>query len=125
MLTELDVQKRWRQAGISLALLVGSGLFLLLFGSGAPALAAQSGKPAHAVASGVGIALPASANAPLPAATPCVPGNANYTVKQTTGVLVPGTADVGLHCSECSTTINLPFAYRLYDRTFTTAIVTS
>jgi hypothetical protein len=55
-----------------------------------------------------------------------VPGYANYVIKQATGyAIVPGTTDVGLHCSECSTTITLPFRYTLYDRTFATAIVTS
>src|SRR5205814_1407400 len=88
-------------------------------------LAAQRDMPASAMASGAGMALALPPSSPLPTATACVPANLNYNLKQTTGSIVAGTNDVGLHCSECSTTINLPFPYRLYDRTFNSAIVTS
>ena len=33
--------------------------------------------------------------------------------------------DTGNHCDDCTTTINLPFPFRLYDRTFTQAIIGS
>jgi hypothetical protein len=39
--------------------------------------------------------------------------------------IVPGTIDTGNHCDDCLTTISLPFAFRLYDQTFTSAQVSS
>jgi photosystem II stability/assembly factor-like uncharacterized protein len=64
-----------------------------------------------------------------PTATPA-PGSptptmcpTNYTFTETTGVtLVPGTTNIG-HYGFGETEITLPFPFRLYDRTFTTAKV--
>ena len=36
-----------------------------------------------------------------------------------------GDTDIGNHCIDCTTTITLPFSFRLYDRTFTSANVSS
>ena len=36
-----------------------------------------------------------------------------------------GTVDIGNHCDNCTTTITLPFSYRLYSTTFTSANVSS
>jgi N-acetylneuraminic acid mutarotase len=38
---------------------------------------------------------------------------------------VPGTTDIGNHCEDCVTNVSLPFAYQLYDQTFTSANVSS
>ncbi len=54
---------------------------------------------------------------------PCV--SLNYTVGQTQGRVSPGTIDIGNHCDNCTSSITLPFPVRLYDRTFTTANVSS
>src|SRR5204863_9539360 len=48
----------------------------------------------------------------------------NYSVAQATATLVPGTTDIGNHCDDCATTINLPFSYQLYGTNFLTATVT-
>src|SRR5207302_4534876 len=39
--------------------------------------------------------------------------------------IVSGTVDIGNHCWNCTTWITLPFGFRLYDQTFTTANVDS
>lgn len=60
---------------------------------------------------------------PTATPTPCNAG-ANYTVTQQTGAsIVPGTQDIGNHCDACITPYTLPFPVRLYDRTFTSALV--
>jgi hypothetical protein len=51
---------------------------------------------------------------------------ANYTFTQSTGAaIVPGTDDVGNHCDNCSTNIQLPFPVRVYERAFESARVSS
>ncbi len=61
-----------------------------------------------------------------PTATPTVcDGSANYTITLSKGIFVPGTVDTGNHCDDCNTQISLPFPFRLYDQTFTTAFVDS
>jgi hypothetical protein len=60
---------------------------------------------------------------PTATPTPCNAG-ANYTVTQQSGAsIVPGTQDIGNHCELCITPYTLPFPLRLYDRTFTRALV--
>lgn len=60
---------------------------------------------------------------PTATSTPCNI-DANYTVSQQTGVsIIPGTYDIGNHCEACVTPLTLPFPVRLYDRTFTSALV--
>ncbi|MEO8276240.1 MAG: choice-of-anchor R domain-containing protein [Thermoanaerobaculia bacterium] len=50
----------------------------------------------------------------------CMWSNARYTSTATTGAaIVPGSVDVGNHADDGSTTIALPFPYRLYDTLFT------
>ncbi len=61
-----------------------------------------------------------------PTATPpvCIPGN--YAVSSSTGAaIVPGTTDIGSQCDTCATLINLPFAYQLYDQTYSTVEATA
>ena len=60
-----------------------------------------------------------------PGAIICPPCNTPYTFTTSTGVIVPGTTDVGNHVDDGDTTITLPFPYTLYDQTFTTAHVGS
>jgi len=60
---------------------------------------------------------------PTATPTPCN-ASANYTVTQQTGMsIIPGTQDIGNHCEQCVTRLALPFPVRLYDRTFTSALV--
>jgi hypothetical protein len=59
-----------------------------------------------------------------PTLAPCGPGE-GYTYEVTTGEIEPGTDDTGNHCGDCTTQITLPFAYQFYDRTFTSASVSS
>ncbi len=50
----------------------------------------------------------------------------DYLVTTVTGIpIVPGTTDIGNHCDDCSTQINLPFPVRFYDRVYTSAYVNS
>jgi hypothetical protein len=56
-------------------------------------------------------------NTPSPTATLCGV-NSNYTVATGTATIVPGTFDIGNHTDEGTTFINLPFAFRLYDQSF-------
>ncbi len=62
-----------------------------------------------------------------PTATPIPCGAiSDYAVASSTGaVIVPGTVDIGNHCDDCTTSVALPFSYKLYDQTFTTANVDS
>ena len=63
-----------------------------------------------------------------PSATPtaCSASNSNYTVTASSGAaVVPATTDVGLHCDDCETTINLPFTFLLYGQPFNSAILGS
>jgi hypothetical protein len=56
--------------------------------------------------------------------TPCGM-NGNYTYSQSTAPIVPGTSDVGIHCDDCYTNIQIPFPYSLYGQTFNRANVSS
>src|SRR5207253_657184 len=49
-----------------------------------------------------------------PTATPTLCAGGHYQISQATGMIVPGTSDIGNHCDDCATAITLPFAYRLY-----------
>jgi hypothetical protein len=52
--------------------------------------------------------------------------NSNFVIASNRGVsILQGDTDIGNHCLNCSTAITLPFSISLYDRTFTTAIVSS
>ena len=48
-----------------------------------------------------------------------------YVIGQIGGTIVPGTFDRGNHCNNCDTHINVPFAFTLYDQTFTSVNVSS
>jgi hypothetical protein len=70
----------------------------------------------------------ATATPALPTATPtaCASG-VQYSITRTTEAsIVPGTVEIGIDCQfNCTKTIDLPFPFTLYDRTFTSAIVGS
>ena len=48
-----------------------------------------------------------------------------YVIGQIAGNIVPGTLDIGNHCADCGTLINLPFTYTLYNQLFTTVRVSA
>jgi hypothetical protein len=61
---------------------------------------------------------------PAPTPGPCA--LTDYVITASSGAqIVPGTEDIGNHCNldGCTTGINLPFPFTLYDRTFTSAYV--
>jgi hypothetical protein len=58
---------------------------------------------------------------PLPTVAAC----SNYTYTTSTGSIVAGSTDVGIHCDDCSTVITLPFQLNLYDGTFNNATISS
>src|SRR5947207_692504 len=82
-----------------------------------------------------GLLLALGAAQPAALAGPATPGagtsagpttQLGYHITQGLGAtLVPGVTDTGNHCDDCATLITLPFPFRLYDRTFTTASVIS
>src|SRR5947207_13425997 len=49
----------------------------------------------------------------------------DYTYAESPGAIVPGTDDTGNHCDDCSVPFTLPFAYTLYDQTFTSGWINS
>jgi hypothetical protein len=49
----------------------------------------------------------------------------SYTVVETTGSIVPGTTDIGNHCDECITELQLPFPVMYYGQQFSQANVSS
>src|SRR4051812_34810751 len=59
---------------------------------------------------------------PTATATPCT---AQYAIAQIGGAIVPGTVDIGNHGDDTVTTIALPFAYTLYDQSFTSINLSS
>jgi hypothetical protein len=64
---------------------------------------------------------PLPTNTALPTATVC----ADYTFTSGTDTIVPGTTDIDVHCDDCEAAVTLPFPIALYDRTFTSAQITS
>src|SRR5207249_5844726 len=101
-------------------------LFALLIVSGTAA-AYVCLPPAGARAANVAAPQQGTATPTFPAATatPALcPGNYVYTTT-TAATIVPGTTDTGNHCDDCLTTISLPFAYTLYDQSFSSALVSS
>jgi hypothetical protein len=65
----------------------------------------------------------------LPSATPtatATPGPCFlYNVITSTATIISGTTDIGNHCDDCATTVQLPFPVRLYDGTFTQGYASS
>jgi hypothetical protein len=53
------------------------------------------------------------------------PGPTDYAFIPSTATVVSGTTDIGNHCDDCTTVINLPFPATLYDRQFNTVILGS
>lgn len=54
-----------------------------------------------------------------------LPTGENYTVTESTGSIVSGTTDIGVHCDDCTATIALPFLYFYYNRPMLSAAVSS
>jgi hypothetical protein len=54
-----------------------------------------------------------------------LPTGENYTVTESTGSIVSGTTDIGVHCDDCTTTIALPFPYFFYRQPMLSASVSS
>jgi hypothetical protein len=63
--------------------------------------------------------------APPPTVTPTACPGANYAISPSSGTIIAGTTDTGNHCDDCDTLVALPFAFKLYDQTFTTVNVSS
>lgn len=108
-----DLLRRYKemviQSGRHLATDHGQGESQSL--GGAETLLAQAGTPC-----------PTSAGLISQLGTPC----ATYNLTQSTGnAIVPGTTDTGNHCDDCTTAITLPFPFRFYNKSFTTARVSS
>jgi uncharacterized delta-60 repeat protein len=75
---------------------------------------------------GIGLARFLSSGAPTPTPTPPDPCTLpTYRLATTTGSIVPGTTNIGSACDDCVVNVTLPFSFRLYDQTFTTANVSS
>ncbi len=49
----------------------------------------------------------------------------NYTITTGTSTVISGTQDIGNHCDDCATTVQLPFPVTFYDQTFTQGYATS
>ena len=60
---------------------------------------------------------------PDPTPTPC-PGD-QYTITPGTNPIVPGEFDIGNHCDDCYTELDLPFSFQLYDNAFTSVNISS
>ncbi len=61
-----------------------------------------------------------------PSPTPTLCGSGDYVIAPTIdATIVPGTSDTGNHCIDCTSLVNLPFPYQLYDQVFTRARVDS
>src|SRR5438552_368561 len=97
----------WRTAGMAMALALPALLLTAV-------LLARPGQAAPA-----GAILTPTGGTPTPTCTP------SGTFITGTATLVPGATDTGNHCDDCETVITLPFPYRLYDGTFTTAWVSA
>ncbi len=48
-----------------------------------------------------------------------------YMITTSTTAIVPGTHDIGNHCDDCVTGIDLPFSFKLYDSSFTSVSLSS
>jgi hypothetical protein len=72
------------------------------------------------------VAVTSTAVPPTATPTACTSG-VQYSITRTTeATIVPGTDEIGIDCQfNCTKTIDLPFPFTLYDRTFTSAIVGS
>ncbi|MFL5731642.1 MAG: hypothetical protein ACJ78Q_00455 [Chloroflexia bacterium] len=56
-----------------------------------------------------------------PTSGPCF----NYTTTTGTAAIMPGTVDIGNHCDDCATTVQIPFPVNFYDQTFSSGYATS
>ncbi len=85
------------------------------------------GTPTPTVTGTPPTATPTNTATETPTVTPTVcGGTANYSYATATGTVVPGVDFVtGSNCDDCDSTITLPFPFRLYDHTYTTANASS
>ncbi|HST06023.1 MAG TPA: hypothetical protein VLQ48_14995 [Chloroflexia bacterium] len=113
-----DYHPTFTRRAFVFAILIGGGLLLFL----------TSGDNGAAVASQATGTVSAAQSNTLASQAPaqCSIGS-DYIVTRTTGAtIVPGKVRTPIDCRmNCSETIDLPFPFTLYDRTFTTAIVGS
>lgn len=49
----------------------------------------------------------------------------DYTLSTSSGTIVPGTTDIGIHCDDCSSLITLPFPYIFYSQTMLSVSISS
>ena len=54
-----------------------------------------------------------------------LPTGNNYSLTESTGSIVSGTTDIGVHCDDCTATIALPFPYFLYSQQMLSAAISS
>jgi hypothetical protein len=54
-----------------------------------------------------------------------LPTGNNYTLTESTGTIVSGDTDIGVHCDDCTATIALPFPYFFYSLQMLSAAVSS
>ena len=113
-----DYRPPFRGSAFVFAVLIGGGLLLFLT-SGDNRAAMASRATGNVNAAERGALVP---QVPIERST-----GSDYVVTSSTGAtIVPGTVRTPMDCSiNCSETIDLPFPFTLYDRTFTTAIVGS
>jgi hypothetical protein len=104
-------------------LALGSLALLLVLGLSAVGMSKAEAASAHAQASGFTTSAGKLGPNDTPTVTPtCSP---DYTVITSTGTIDPGTVDIGNHCVNCTTLINLPFRYYLYNSWYFTARASS
>jgi hypothetical protein len=85
-----------------------------------------STSPAFVCGTPVVLALSLTCTSGLGTVNYVLPTGNIYTISQTNGAsIVPGVADIGNHCDDCATTISLPFAYSLYNQTYSNVTVSS
>src|SRR5215217_2839791 len=104
----------WISLAVAALVCTGLGALFLAGGTALAGLPDPGSGPALA-------SLPGGAS---PTPTLCPTGN--YGIAQSPEVaIVPGTTDIGNNCDDCVTNVALPFAYTLYDQTFSSVNVSS
>ena len=101
-------------------------LFVVLSMGGRDTVAAGgvASSPAAPPAGSILLAPPAQGT-PTPTPTVVCTG-ITYQVTATTGAtMIQATADIGNHCDDCGTTVNLPFPVTVYNTTYTSAVAGS
>jgi len=71
------------------------------------------------------VAQPGGTPSPTPTASPTPTCQINYTTTTGTGTITPGGTDIGNHCDDCFTQIDLPFPVNVYGTSTSTAFPAS